>query len=161
MASEIKTKKRVGIFSLTCDEGCTIYLIEIFNQKLPLWLEKMELVYFLSVKDKVKFDKLDIALIEGTISTERDKREVLEIREKSKVLIALGSCAMTALPSGQRNNFNQKQLREIEEDLAKFNFLPKCLAVKDVARVDDEIIGCPIDEKKFVEVFEKHLAHNS
>ena len=42
------TKKKVGIFSFTSDEGCTIYLTEIFNKKLLGWLEKIELVYFLS-----------------------------------------------------------------------------------------------------------------
>jgi len=154
----MSNKKRVGIFSLTCDEGCTIYLIEIFNQKLLPWLEKMEIVYFLSVSDKHEFKDLDIALIEGTISTERDKKEVLEIREKSKVLIAMGNCAMTALPSGQRNNFDAERTAEIQPDLDAFSFLPKCLALKDVVKVDDNIAGCPIDEKKFVEVFEKYLA---
>jgi len=153
----MSNKKRVGIFSLTCDEGCSIYLIEIFNQKLLPWLEKMEIVHFLSVSDKHEFKDLDIALIEGTISTERDKKEVLEIREKSKVLIAMGNCAMTALPSGQRNNFDAERTAEIQPDLDAFSFLPKCLALKDVVKVDDNIAGCPIDEKKFVEVFEKYL----
>lgn len=157
MANEIKTKKRVGIFSLTCDEGCTIYMIEVFNQKLLAWLEKMEIVHFLSVSDKREFADLDIALIEGTISTERDKREVEEIRKKSKILIAMGSCAITALPSGQRNNFDAPKLAEIREALDSHDFLPKCLALDEVVKVDDEIIGCPIDEKKFVEVFEKYL----
>jgi len=153
----MSNKKRVGIFSLTCDEGCSIYLIEIFNQKLLPWLEKMELVYFLSIKDKTEFDGLDIALVEGTISTERDKKDVEEIRKKSKILIAMGNCAMTALPSGQRNNFDAERTAEIQPDLDAFSFLPKCLALKDVVKVDDNIAGCPIDEKKFIETFEKYL----
>lgn len=152
-----RKKKRVGIFSLTCDEGCTIYMIEIFNQKLLTWLEKMEIVHFLSVSDKHEFADLDIALIEGTISTERDKKEAEEIRAKSKILIAMGNCAMTALPSGQRNNFDAEKLAEIQDDLDNYQFLPKCLALKDVVKVDDNIAGCPIDEKKFIEVFEKYL----
>ena len=49
-----QNKKRVGVFSLTCDEGCSIFLTEIFNHKLLPWLEKIELVYFLSVKDKTE-----------------------------------------------------------------------------------------------------------
>ena len=36
-------KKNVGVFSFTCDEGCSIYLIEIFNNKLIKWLENIEL----------------------------------------------------------------------------------------------------------------------
>lgn len=151
------TKKRVGIFSLTCDEGCSILLAEIFNQKLIPWLEKMELVYFLALKDHVEAEDLDIALVEGVVTSARDKEHVEKIREKTNILIAMGTCAMTSLPSGQRNNFNISQLKEIEGHLEKYNFLPKALALKDVVKVDDNISGCPIDEEKFIETFEKYL----
>ena len=150
-------KKRVGIFSLTCDEGCSIFLTEIFNQKLIGWLEKIELVYFLAVKDHVEAGNLDIALVEGVVTSEKDSEQIKKIRERSKILIAMGSCAVTSQPSGQRNNFNADQLKVIEEHFEKYKFLPKALALKDVVKVDDEIIGCPIDEVKFVEIFEKYL----
>ena len=150
-------KKRVGIFSFTCDEGCSIYLLEIFNKKLLEWLEKIELVYFLSVKNYNEFENLDIAIVEGSISTERDKREIEDIRKKAKVLIGMGSCTITGLPSCQRNYFNASQLKEIEIDMAHFKFLPKCLATKEVVKLDDEVPGCPMEEKKFVETLEKYL----
>ncbi len=132
-------------------------MIEIFNQKLLPWLTKMEIVHFMSVSDKRDFKDLDIALIEGTVSSERDKREVEEIRRQSKILIAMGNCAMTALPSGQRNNFDAEKKADIQKDVDAYNLLPKCLALKDVVKVDDNIAGCPIDEKKFIEIFEKYL----
>ena len=150
-------KKKVGIFSFTCDEGCSIYLIEIFNHKLVGWLEKIELVYFLSVRDKTEIKDLDIALVEGVISTKKDKKEIEEIRENTKILIAMGSCAINGLPSGQRNNFNEKQLAEIREELDKFDFLPRCLSVKEAVRIDDEVSGCPMDKEKFISVFEKYI----
>lgn len=150
-------KKQLGIFSFTCDEGCTIYLIEIFNDKLMGWLEKMDLRYFLSVRDKRDFDHLDIALVEGVISTEKELKEIKELREKTDILIAMGTCAVTALPSGQRNNFNDKQREAIAEHVEKYHYLPKTLSIKDAVKVDDEIMGCPIDEKKFIEIFEKYL----
>ena len=76
-----KTKKKVGIFSLACDEGCSIYLIEIFNNKLLGWLEKMELVYFLSIKDKTEIKDIDIALVEGVVTTEEDMKEIKKIKK--------------------------------------------------------------------------------
>ncbi|MEI7498571.1 MAG: hypothetical protein WCK11_04815, partial [Candidatus Falkowbacteria bacterium] len=128
-----------------------------FNNKLVGWLEKMDLAYFLSMKDKVEIKDFDIILVEGVVSTERDKKEVEEMRANTKVLIAMGTCAMTALPSGQRNNFRPEQLENIQADLKKFSYLPKCLPIKDVVKVDDEIPGCPIIAEKFIEIFEKHL----
>ena len=150
-------KKRIGIFSLTCDEGCSIYLTEIFNQKLIFWLEKMELVYFLSLKDKTEIKDLDVALVEGVVTSQKDKEEIEKIRANTKILIAMGTCAMTSQPSGQRNNFGPDQLEEIKSHLEKYNFLPEALALKEVVKVDDEIPGCPINKAKFIEVFEKYL----
>ncbi len=150
-------KKRVAIFSFSCDEGCSIALIEIFNTKLLEWLEKIELAYFLSVKEKKEIKNFDIALIEGVINTEHELSEIKKIREQSKVLIAMGTCAITGQPSGQRNTFNASQQKEIEDDFKRFDFLPKALPVKEAVEVDDEIPGCPIDEKIFISKFEKYL----
>lgn len=150
-------KKKVGIFSFTCDEGCSIYLIEIFNKKLAEWLPKMEIKYFLSVKERSSLKDFDIVLVEGVVGTEKEKKELENIRANTKILIAMGTCAITSQPSGQRNNFDEERQEEIAEHLQKFNFLPKCLALKDVVKVDNNIPGCPIQENKFIEVFEKYL----
>jgi len=150
-------KKRVGIFSFTCDEGCSVFLIEIFNKKLISWLDKIDLVYFLSVKDKREIKDFDVSLVEGVISTKKEKEEIEKIRKNSKVLIAMGSCAISGQPSGQRNNFNEDQLSEIKDDLKEYDYLPKFLSVKEVISVDDEVVGCPIDKGKFIKVFEKYI----
>src|SRR3989339_779526 len=80
-----------------------------------------------------------------------------KIRENSKTLIAMGACAMTGQPSGQRNLFSADQLAEAKDTLNSFPFLPKALSIKEAVKVDDEIIGCPINEGKFIEVFEKWI----
>ncbi len=150
-------KKKVGVFSFTCDEGCSITLIEIFNQKLFKWLEKIELAYFLSIKDKTEIKDIDIALVEGAIATEKDLEDIKKIRKNCKVVIGIGNCAITGQPSGQRNFFDQKQQEKISGHLKKFHFLPKCLPVKEVIDLDDEVFGCPMNESKFIEVFERYL----
>lgn len=147
----------MGVFSLTCDEGCSIYLTEIFNRKLVEWLDKMELVYFLSVKNKTDFSNLDVALVEGVVTSQKDKEELEKIRNSTKILIAMGTCAMSALPSGQRNTFTPEQKEEIREHLEMYGFLPQALALKEVVKVDDEIPGCPVSEEIFVKTFEKYL----
>jgi coenzyme F420-reducing hydrogenase gamma subunit len=152
-----KKKKRVAIFSFTCDEGCSVYLVELFNKKLIEWLEKIDLTYFLTIKDKIEIKDFDIALIEGVISTRKEKEEIEKIRKNSKVLIAMGSCAINGQPSGQRNNFKEEQIEEIKHDLEGYDYLPKCLSVKEVVEVDDEVPGCPINLERFVKVFEKYI----
>jgi coenzyme F420-reducing hydrogenase gamma subunit len=158
MSQNNKQKKKVGIFSFSCDEGCSIFLTEIFNRKLLPWLEQMDLAYFLAIKEKVEIKDFDIVLVEGMINTQNDLEEIKNIRANTKLLLAMGSCAISAMPSAQRNSFSPMQLEEIQDDLHKAAYLPKCLSVKEAVTVDDEIPGCPIDEAKFIEVFEKHLS---
>lgn len=152
-----KKKKRVGVFSLTCCEGCSIYLTEIFNKKLFEWLDKIELDYFLAIKDHKEIENLDVALVEGVVTSEKDKKYIANIRANSKILIAMGTCAINTALSGQRNNFNAEQLGEIKDHLDKYNFLPHALALKEAVKVDDEIMGCPINPEKFIKIFEKYL----
>src|SRR3989338_4589068 len=117
MSEKINKKKVVGVFSFSCDEGCSIYLTEIFNTKLIGWLEKMDLVYFLALKDHKDVDAYDIAIVEGVITSEKDKVEIEKLRAKTKILIAMGTCTITGYPSAQRNEFNVKQMAEIQEHL--------------------------------------------
>lgn len=152
-----RKKKRVALFSLTCDEGCSIALSEIFNEKLIPWLQKMEIVYFLALKKGGETRDLDIALIEGVIASPKEKAKVEDIRANAKVVIAIGMCAINGYPSGQRNTFNEEQKREVQADVERLKYLDRCLSVKEVIRVDDEVSGCPIDEKTFIHVFEKYL----
>ncbi len=150
-------KKTVGVFSYSCDEGCSIYLTEIFNTKLIGWLEKMDLVYFLSIKDHREVDHYDIAIVEGVITNKKDKLELEKLRAKTDILIAMGTCTITGVPSAQRNEFNEEQMAQIQDHLDKFDYLPKVLTVPEVVKVDAEVMGCPINEKKFIETFEKYL----
>ena len=46
----------------------------------------MDLKYFLSMKDRCYVDKLDIAMVEGAITTERDLREIKKVRAIADIL---------------------------------------------------------------------------
>ena len=91
------------------------------------------------------------------MSSERDLKEAKKIREHAKIMIGIGNCTITGMPSGHRNNFNAEQMEEIRDDLKKFDFLPKCIPVKEAVKLDEEIMGCPMDADKFVETFEKYI----
>ena len=157
MVNKNNKKKQVGIFSFACDEGCSIYLTEIFNTKLIGWLEKMDLVYFLAIKDHHEVDHYDVAIVEGVITSAKDKKEIEKLRAKTDILIAMGTCTITGYPSAQRNEFNKEQMAQIKDHLKKFDYLPKVLTVPEVVKVDAEVMGCPINEKKFIETLEKYL----
>ena len=61
--------------------------------KLDQIMEKTEILTFKMFDDKDTIPDVDIAFIEGSISTNSDVLELELIRKKSKLLVELGSCA--------------------------------------------------------------------
>jgi len=148
-------KLRVGFFSFTCDEGCMITLLEIFNRKLFEWLPRMDVAYCRQLQKKGNIRGLDVAFVEGAIASIKDKERLAEIRANCEVMVAMGSCAIGGAPSNQRNFFDAGRKREVAFLVRRFRQLPKVCSVKELVRVEHEVPGCPIDEAKFCEVMEK------
>lgn len=152
-------KKKVGLFSFTGCEGCVIILIELLNNYFKDWLTKIEFVHARALKKELneEIKEMDIALVEGAISSKLQEEKLKKIREKAKILIAIGSCAVLGSPSNQRNFFDQNKINEIKPILEKFNYKEKVLKIADVVAVDEFVPGCPMDENKFLEIMKKYL----
>ncbi|MFH1585207.1 MAG: hypothetical protein ABIB79_00385 [archaeon] len=143
-------KKRVGFFSFTCCEGCTIVFIEALNQKYDEWTEKVEFVNFRALKKIAEIQDLDIAFVEGAISTPHEAEKLKEIRKKSKILIALGSGASNGYPSDQRNKFTPAKKKQIAELIETLGQTKTIESLEKYVKVDDKIDGCPVDEKVLI-----------
>jgi len=156
-------KLKVGWFSFTCCEDSTIIFTELLNQNYKTWLKKIDFVHARIFRrdDTSDIKPMDIAFVEGAITSSRQEEKLIKIRERAKILIAVGSCAVLGTPSNQRNFFNQRQLDEIQSILEKFKYKEKVLKIAEIVKVDEEIPGCPMDEKKFLAIIEKYLNFKS
>ena len=157
-AEPVDAKIRIGWFSFTCCEDSTIVLTEMMNEHWKDWKRLFDFRHARVLKTKNVLDELDIAFIEGALCSDDQTKKLKEIREKSKLLVAIGACACVGMPTGQRNLFNEKQKEEIEFLLVRFAQLPKVLKVADVVKVDAMVPGCPMDPKNFLAVVEKAVA---
>jgi len=146
--------KKIGIYSFCCCEGCSILFFEILNKKFFEWKDKIEISDSKTI-GKSYNNAIDIALVEGAISTKEEEEKLKEIRKRSRIVVAIGNCATIGAPSNMRNFFDDKQKEEIKKIIENFEYLEKVKSIKEVIKVDYEVYGCPMDEKKFLEVFEK------
>lgn len=144
-------KLRVGWFSFSCCEDSTIVFTELLNEHWQEWKKLIDFRHARVLKSNNVLDELDVAFVEGAIASEDHAKHLKEIREKSKVLVAIGACAVTGMPSAQRNDFSEEQKKEIEVLLARFKHLSKVQKVSEVVKVDVEVPGCPMDTNKFLE----------
>jgi sulfhydrogenase subunit delta len=152
-------KIKIGWFSFTCCEDSTIIFTELLNTHYQEWLPKIELVHgrIFKKEEDEEIKEMDLAFVEGAISSDSQEEKLKRIRQKTKILIAVGSCAVLGSPSNQRNFFNLSQFEEIKPILEKFKYKEKVLKISDVVSVDEEIPGCPMDEEKFLKVINKYF----
>ena len=150
-------KLKIGWFSFSCCEDSTIVFTELLNDHFEEWSKVIDFQYVRVLRKKNKLEGLDVAFVEGAIASDREKKELLEIRKNCKKLVAIGSCACTGGPSAQRNMFSKELEKEIEFLLRKFHQSDKVHKLEDLVRVDAKVPGCPMNEEKFLEVLNKML----
>jgi coenzyme F420-reducing hydrogenase gamma subunit len=150
-------KKKVGVFSFTCCEGCVISFLEILNKKYDEYMKKINIVNMRTLRTFKQIKPMDIAFIEGAISTESEIRKLKEIRKKSKKIIALGSGAIDGYPSNQRNKFSAEKKKTIQPLIEKFHQIKTIEPIKKFIKVDDVIKGCPVDEELLIKKIDGYL----
>jgi NAD-reducing hydrogenase small subunit len=73
------------------------------DERLLKLAESIDVVYSPIVDTKEFPDEVDIALVEGAIASEDDEKKIKKIRAHSKMLIAMGDCAVTGNVPSMRN----------------------------------------------------------
>jgi coenzyme F420-reducing hydrogenase gamma subunit len=144
-------KLRIGWFTFSCCEDSTIIFTELLNDHWQEWKRLLDIRHARVLQTNNVLDELDVAFIEGALSSQDHVDKVKEIRSKSKKVVAIGACAVTGLPSAQRNQFDDARLQEIKPILEKFDYLPKAQKLSEVITVDMNVPGCPMSEKTFLE----------
>lgn len=148
----------IGWFTFTCSEDSTILLTEMLNEHLTDWKKVVEFRYFKALKSDNKIEGLDVAFVEGAISSETQEEELKKVRDNCKYLVAVGACACTGQPSASRNTMVSEEINfKIQWYLSHFDYSDKVKRVEDVVKVDDKIEGCPMDQNAFLNILDKYL----
>lgn len=150
-------KLRIGWFSFSCCEDSTIIFTELLNDYYDKLKNVISISYARVLRKNNDMNNLDIAFVEGAISNDNAAEELKKIRENSKKLIAVGACAITGMPSGQRNMFDERSKREIEPAIEAFELRKNVVPLHELVTVDDNVPGCPMTEAGFLNVLNKYL----
>jgi coenzyme F420-reducing hydrogenase gamma subunit len=158
LANVKKEKMSIGWFSFTCCEDSTILFTELLNDNLDDWKKVVDFKHVKALKTTNVLKDLDVAFVEGAISSDSQADEVKKIRDNAKYVVAIGSCACTGMPSGSRNDFKDEQINErIAWYLSHFDYSDKVRKLEEVITVDDKVDGCPMSVDVFTEILTKYL----
>ena len=114
----------------------------------------IDLVYGPLVDAKEFPENVDVAIVEGAVSSDEDLEKLHKVRARSKFLIALGDCAVTSNVPGMRNQFTVEAIENCAYiDHATNNqhiprqVIPKLLTharpLHEHVTVDLFVPGCP------------------
>lgn len=150
-------KPKIAIYDFTDCEGCEVKLVSLRERLLAIE-SKVEIINWRLGQEYFKSGPYDITIIEGTPLAKYEVGLLKELRENSKVLIALGACAALGGVLGIMPEKDRKQW--YEKIYSKAYKAPDTDAkpLSAYVPVDFSIHGCPVDEDEVVRIVEELLS---
>jgi sulfhydrogenase subunit delta len=142
-------KPRVGIFSLTGCAGDQLQILNMEDELLDL-VSHIHIVDFQEGSSYKEEGPVDVAFVEGSVSTETDLKHLKEIRERSKILIAFGNCAVEGGIQAMRNDEGSIDGRLKDVYGVETGFFDAKLSkpLSEYVDVDLNIPGCPVEKEE-------------
>jgi len=147
------SKPKLATVWLDGCSGCHMSFLDMDERLIDL-AGKVDLVYSPLVDNKEFPPDVGITLVEGAVSSEEDLHKIKAIRERTRLLVSLGDCAVTANVPAMRNPFTvdsvyDRAYRETAtlEPGTPTEVIPRLLRyarpVHEVVPVDVFVPGCP------------------
>jgi len=157
-------KPRLASMWLGGCSGCHMSFLDLDEDLLEL-LEQVDLVYGPLVDTKEFPENVDIVLIEGAVAN-RDNLEMLhKARQRSRILISFGDCAVTGNVTALRNLCGPLDpiYSGLSPESGGFDpvvppLLPQVHPLHHYVKVDYYLPGCPPDAGRIKSVVQALLA---
>ena len=155
----VNAKPRLATVWMGGCSGCHMSFLDLDERLIELH-QKAE-ICISPVIDVKEFPEVDVTLVEGAIANEEHLEYIREIRQKTKILVSFGDCAVTGNVTALRNMFDVEEVldrayRETSTEVIGIpsgnNVVPKLLErvqpVHEVVDVDYHLQGCPPEADK-------------
>lgn len=131
---KVADKPKIGYIHMSGCTGDGMSLTENYDILSTLLTDMVDIVYGTTLVDLWEMPEMDLALVEGSVclQDEHSVKELMELREKSGLVCAFGSCAMTGCFTRYARG---GQLAQPKHE----SFVP----ISDLIKVDCAIPGCP------------------
>ena len=147
--------KKVRLATIWLDgcSGCHMSLLDV-DEAIIAIAKRVDVVYGPLV-DTQEFPKaVDVTLVEGAVSSQHDLEKIHVVRQRSKLVVALGDCAVTGNVPAMRNQHPARKMLEriYVEGAQEARGVPadgvpallrQAVPIQEVVKVDLHIPGCP------------------
>jgi coenzyme F420-reducing hydrogenase gamma subunit len=144
-------KPRVAVHKFSSCDGCQLGLLNLEDELLDL-AGAVEIAYFLEATSNIQPGPYDISLVEGSVSTPHEVERIKKIRDESRILISIGTCATAGGIQALRNFTEPGQMADAVYDHPEYlDYLDLTTSISNYVKVDLEIWGCPVNKYQVLE----------
>jgi len=145
-------KPRVAVHKFSSCDGCQLAFLNLGEDLLTL-AGRVDLVHFAEAGSLDPDTDVDVAFVEGSVSTPEDLERIRHIRQHSRLLIAIGACATSGGIQGLRNGADGAQwITQIYSHPEAIASLAHSTPIAHHVKVDFELWGCPVNSQQMLAV---------
>lgn len=162
--------KKVKLATVWLDgcSGCHMSVLDVDAVVIDL-AKQVDIVYGPLVDAQEFPEGVDVTLVEGAISNQEDVSKIQKIRQRTRLLVALGDCAVTSNVPAMRNAIPvSRLLQRVYVEGVQHNpgvpsdrvpaLLKQARPLHEYVKVDLHIPGCPPPSKAILGVLADLLA---
>lgn len=151
-------RPKLAVYKFASCDGCQLSLLDCEDELLAL-TGVIEIAYFPEASRAWVDGPYDLVLVEGSITTPRDRALIREVREVAKHLVTIGACATSGGIQALRNYGEVSDyLRIVYAHPDYIETLATSTPISDHVKVDFELRGCPVDKHQLIEVITAFVA---
>lgn len=151
------TKPQLAVYKFTSCDGCQLAFLNAGDALLAL-TDLVDIVHFSEAGMLLPEARVDIAFVEGSISTPEEVRRIQQIRDNTKYLITIGACATTGGIQALRNaDHHEAWMASVYATPQTIETLATSTGIAKHVRVDWELWGCPVNTEQVFSVIRSLL----
>lgn len=151
-------KPKVAIHKFSSCDGCQLAFLDAGEDLLTL-AGLVDIVHFIEAGHVDYKTKVDIAFVEGSVSTPEEAERIKLIRENSSYLISIGACATAGGLQGLRNFADAAEwIKNIYAKPEYIKSLATSTPISEHVKADFELWGCPVNAKQVFAVIRSLLS---
>ena len=146
------TRPKLAVYKFASCDGCQLSLLDAEDELLAV-AGAIHIANFMEASREVVPGPYDVALVEGSITTQHDMARIKQVRAESKFLVTIGACATAGGIQALRNWQDVDAFTSIVYAHPEYiDTLARSTPISNHVPVDFELRGCPISKGQLLEV---------
>lgn len=145
-------KPNVGIYGLTGCAGDQLTVLNCEDELLDI-AGAMNIKSFpMAMTGNDEECPLDIVFVDGAVVQPQEERMLKKLRDRAKLLVAIGTCAVWGGVQAMKNEMTREELkRQVYGPAGKVFETIAAQPLSHFVKVDLAISGCPIEKEQFLQ----------